>query len=426
MKELGKIKILFISDSYSGIDPWLIEGKEPSGLPPFYKILRKFIEVAMVYLLYPSGRKSPILVGENIKIFRLYKPQSKSIILKFLERTFQMCQVLVVGAIICLIYKPQIIYVTGYMTVPASLLGKVFGIKVISRVYGTFLYQKLVQKSLRNFISAFPEILVFKSPVDAFIITNDGTKGDMVTKLLHVPSKKVYFWINGIDKNLLKTLKAKAHQIKREILGELNIPDNTLIVSSVGRLASWKRIDLVIKVYSEMINKKPLIDSKLIIIGSGKEMDRLKLLCQDLNLDTKVFFIGQTSHVKALEYIVASDILLFFYEHSNVGNVLLESLYLGKVIIARNTGDTSSFIKHGFTGLLVPDKPEEAFISLASEYLFDLLHNSSKRNELSRNATLFAESEIWDWDIRIYKELELIKKILELTINNLDNKKCHE
>jgi hypothetical protein len=63
---------------------------------------------------------------------------------------------------------------------------------------------------------------------------------------------------------------------------------------------------------------------------------------------------------------------------------------------------------------------------LASEYLFDLLHNSSKRNELSRNATLFAESEIWDWDIRIYKELELIKKILESTMNNLENKKCHE
>jgi len=412
MKDLEKIKILFISDSYSGIDSWLIHGQQPSGLPSFYMILKRFIEIAIVYFLYPSNKNTSLSLGQNFIFYKIYKPRSRYKFLKLIERFFQMFQIIVIGAVVCFLYRPHIIYSTGYMSIPASLLGKIFGIKVISRVYGTFLYQKLIYKSLRKFISALPEIFLFKSPVDVFIITNDGTKGDVVARLLNIPPKKVYFWINGVDKPLLRTLKDREYKIKKEIKSELNIPEHTLIVSSVGRLVKWKRIDLVIKVFSEMLNKNALVSSRLIIVGSGREMENLKQLCHDLSLDSKVFFTGQTNHIKALEYIVASDILLFFYEYSNVGNVLLESLSLGKAIITRDTGDTASFIKHEFNGLIVPNESEEVIISLASKYLFELLHNSSKRDELSRNAILFAEEKIWDWDVRISKEIELIKKII--------------
>jgi len=305
-------------------------------------------------------------------------------------------------------YKPQIIYSTGYSVIIAAFLKRIFGINVVARIYGTFLYQKLETRNLKNLISALPEILVFKSPVDSLIITNDGTRGDKVAELLNVPHDKVKFWINGVDKGELENLRGR----KIEIRNKLNIPQDFVVISSVGRIAKWKRIDLVVKIYAEMIKKNPKAFSTLLIIGDGSELEKIKSLTHSLGIDSKVYFIGKVAHKEALEYIVASDILLFFYEHSNVGNVLLEALTLGKAVICRNTGDTSNFVIHNFNGILVSDGQDDDVILNGSNYLCELINNPCKREKLSQNAIRFSEDKILDWDLRIKKELDEIQKLM--------------
>jgi glycosyltransferase involved in cell wall biosynthesis len=401
-------RILFILDEYSGITPWLINGERPQGSPALYVLLERIMqENIMIDILYPSIKKPVKNIHRNLHIHTTYKPKTKIKIIVLFERVLQFLQTLVLMFSICFRNKPQVIYSTGYMTLPACFLGRIFNIKIIARVYGTFLYEKFLNKNLINLLSAIPEMLVLKSPADIFIITNDGTRGDKVAEQLKVPQKKIKFWINGVNKKMLQSYREK----RQEIRNQLNISTDKIIISSIGRLAKWKRVDLTIKIYAEVLRKNPKIPTELLIVGDGKELNTLKTLARSLDLENNVSFIGAVDHCTALKYMVASDILMFFYKYSNVGNVLLEALSLGKVVVCCDTGDTASFIKHGLNGLLIPNSSDEQIIAIGSEYLFDLLHNPHEMEKLRRNALAFAEKEIPDWEERIKKEITLIKTL---------------
>lgn len=401
-------RILFISDGHSGITHWLINGHRPHGSPAPYLLIKKLMQERVIYILFPSFRKPNIKLHDNLNLYVIYKPKSKSkYLLKLFERIFQMVEGFIVGLKICLINKPQIIYSSGYMSIIAGMLGRIFKVNVVSRIYGTFLYEKLLSKGIKSLFSALPEMLVFKSWVDALIITNDGTRGDKVAEQLRIPREKVYFWINGVDKELLRNLAGQ----RLEIRNALKIDSSTIVISSIGRLAKWKRVDLAIRVYAELAQKNTDISMVLLIIGSGREQNRLEELVYRLGLEQSVRLIGSVDHQTALKYMVASDILLFFYEHSNVGNALLEALSLGKPVICRDTGDTASFVKHDFNGLLVPNDSAEYIVSIGGKYLSELVYNSEKRGRLSQNAFAFAENKIPEWNERIEREINLIKTL---------------
>src|SRR6185369_15768798 len=61
----------------------------------------------------------------------------------------------------------------------------------------------------------------------------------------------------------------------------------------LGRLKAYKSIDVLIKAFSIVVNKNPR--SRLIIAGSGEEESNLKRLVRELNIKSKVQFVGKVS-----------------------------------------------------------------------------------------------------------------------------------
>lgn len=93
----------------------------------------------------------------------------------------------------------------------------------------------------------------------------------------------------------------------------------------VGRLVPLKNFDIAIKAFSLIEAKHP--DVRLLVVGEGKEKQRLEKLVKDLNLTEKVIFTGYRRDVPAL--LKASHVFLMPSSYEGFGIAHLEAMYVG-------------------------------------------------------------------------------------------------
>ena len=148
---------------------------------------------------------------------------------------------------------------------------------------------------------------------------------------------------------------------------------------------------------------------KLVIIGDGNERQKLESLVSGLPCNKNIFFLGELNRKRTLEYMFISDIITSFYEVSNVGNVLLEGLSMGKVVIARNNGNTSSIIKSGINGFLVEDSPS-LLIQEFSNIMLNVIKYQNLRKSIEKNAFQWAKKNLMSWEDRLRQEYQWIMR----------------
>lgn len=115
-----------------------------------------------------------------------------------------------------------------------------------------------------------------------------------------------------------------------------------------GRLSSEKGVDTLIKAMTKVDRS-----IKLIIIGAGPQEEELKKLTDDLNLNNRVVFYGYQKG-KTLENFIqkARAIVVPSVWHEVFGYVVLESLNMGKIVIASDVGAMSELIQDNVNGFL--------------------------------------------------------------------------
>ena len=131
-------------------------------------------------------------------------------------------------------YDIDLLYGYEVIGVPsAKVLSLFFRKPFVSRFQGTMLMPKMDTWLWQ--IKHWHHLIGLKINADLTIMTNDGTEGDMVLKLLNRDMNKVKFWINGVDKvtnerNIGKSLKVK-----------LGIDKNTRTILSVSRHSAMEK-----------------------------------------------------------------------------------------------------------------------------------------------------------------------------------------
>ncbi len=124
-------------------------------------------------------------------------------------------------------------------------------------------------------------------------------------------------------------------------------------VLSVGRLDSWKRIDLLIEALS-MIDDKAL---KVKIVGTGLEEENLKKLIKEKNLSGRVEMLGRVTEEKLIELYSNALSVYFAPRDEDYGFITVEAFLCAKpVITAVDSGGPTEFVENGKNGFLV--KPE--------------------------------------------------------------------
>ncbi|MGI0106493.1 N-acetyl-alpha-D-glucosaminyl L-malate synthase BshA [Salinimicrobium sp. WS361] len=119
------------------------------------------------------------------------------------------------------------------------------------------------------------------------------------------------------------------------------------IITHVSNLRKVKRVRDVIMIFYE-IQKN--LKSKLIMVGQGPEREMAEELVQDLALEDKVLFLGESHEIdQVLSY---SDLFLLPSEKESFGLAALEAMVNGVPVISTNTGGLPEVNKQGFSGYL--------------------------------------------------------------------------
>lgn len=296
--------------------------------------------------------------------------------------------------------KIDVIYGGGPHGVLAANLIRlfVFGrtISIVSRFYGTFLAEKILNKNIIGIVFNWDEYLAFRLTRDMAIITNDGTRGDVSMREI-CPNKlnKMRFWVNGVD---LIVDRSRSIKIFDAI--------------TICRLVNWKRVDRALLCVSKIVNEFGMKNFKYHIVGDGPELPALISLSQKLGLKNNVIFHGALKHGVAFELLLSMGIYISTYDLSNVGNPLLEAIRANKIIFTLNNGDTSSWILHGVNGFIYDI--DDSVLDRMAEDIVALAHNSELQDVIKRNVRATELEKLWTWDERLQAEFSEIDKLIEV------------
>jgi len=386
---------------------------EKMGAESDYNILNGMVKMGwrVVHITPLDKGQDPSEIFEGIKIIRIKNPfiyLQGTFVLQFLSQV--MSWFLFNFRSLALIRRLSrnesfdLVYGHTALSGPATyLVGRMYRIPSIIRLYGTFLYPCL--GSCHRMLLNFQEIIGFRLPVTQLIVTNDGTQGDKVAKELGVPNKKLRFWRNGVDKQMYNP-----DFDTNEFMKELGLDYKNRIVLAVSRLVSWKRLDRLVKAVPSII----LQDRKVvfIVVGDGPERKALETLTQNLEVSQYIRFIGAVPHENVADYMNAADIFVSVNDLSNVSNGLIEAMVCGKCIVTLDTGDTGELIKESKTGRLVRVGKEDEIVSELSKAILDVLQDDYLRTRLGYNARIYAQEHFQTWEERITMEIKQLEGLI--------------
>jgi glycosyltransferase involved in cell wall biosynthesis len=182
--------------------------------------------------------------------------------------------------------------------------------------------------------------------------------------------------VQMLDRNQLRAFKPAA--------------DQPLLITVVflGAFEPWHGIHVLLPAFADAVQQIPSL--RLILIGSGTELERIKQQISQLSLGAFVTLTGQLDIHRVAEYLINADIGVAPYcgwmEFS--GLKLFDYKAAGLAIIVSGRDGQPATIQHGVTGLVVPpgeDAPlSEAIQRLALDLEF--------RHEMGRAARLQAET----------------------------------
>jgi D-inositol-3-phosphate glycosyltransferase len=169
----------------------------------------------------------------------------------------------------------------------------------------------------------------------------------------------------------------------------LGIPEDTLIVSSHGRLDPIKRFDLVLGAFAASTMAMP--NAHLVIAGPDQHRIRgsLEDLALRLGVANRVHFMGQCTAAEIQELLLESDVWVSASATESLGIAALEALAAGCSTIA-SAAVPVGVEAAGLGAALLFSHPQE----LAS-LMANLLVDERRRSELSRRADEFSRRYNW-------------------------------
>lgn len=125
-------------------------------------------------------------------------------------------------------------------------------------------------------------------------------------------------------------------------------PNRTIpLIIGAGRLTQQKDFPTLLKAFAEVKKRR---DSRLVILGEGRERSNLEKLVEQLGLTKEVFLPGHVSH--PLAWIAKADVFVLSSRWEGSGNVLTEAMALGVSVVATDCPSGPAEMLEGITSLV--------------------------------------------------------------------------
>lgn len=190
---------------------------------------------------------------------------------------------------------------------------------------------------------------------NTIVTVSESLKNDL-KKVVKVGKSRIQFIPNAVVNKNIRQLA----QTNSDKFGHSNY------FCAVGRLVRQKGFDLLLHAYAISREQNSFLP-KLVIVGTGEDLNSLQALVEQLGLVEHVVFTGYTENpyyiIKQAEAFVLSS------RHEGMPTVLVEAMYLDTPVIAFDcpTGP-GELIKNNENGVLVPHLDIKALANAISNY----------------------------------------------------------
>lgn len=385
-------EIICVTHVWTGMRAFFYEGIDnSSGMPAFYNVFKRLLlqkDVIKVHLIlftdtnFVDKITIPEVYREKV-VIHAYSYQDKGFFYAlwvFLKTTYK---------VLSICKKTTIIKIVGMGGISglAGIWSLISGIPNDRRIYGTFLINRISSSKIKLFFSHPLEYLAFSLPAKNVIITNDGTKGDIVYKKLGNKNANLNFYFNGVDVNdSLRDIESEKY------------------FTYIARIDNWKQQHLLIQALA-ILKTKNIIFPKVYIIGAVNNQDyfnNLKEIISDNDLDNFVVFLGPLTHAETQRFLINSLLTFSLYNTSNLGNVFIEALALGVPIVALNDTGSLKDIPDNCYFPIIKDDPQ-----IIANKIHEVLSDNNKLLLVSKDARKFSKSYFLSWEERANKEIKL-------------------
>ena len=243
-------------------------------------------------------------------------------------------------------YNADLFFVNG-LPMESYIANIVTRKKLIRKIVGDWAWERGMNKKIIN--ESFDEFQNNKHNLHLEIAKFSrgwtATKADLIITPSNHLKNVVKGW--GVKENSIKViyngtkLKNKPDPIDDQ-------PYDYFKFITVGRLAPWKNIDIIIEALSDY--KKANQNFIFYIVGSGPEEIKLKKLVNDLDLENFVTFTGQLQKDDLNYYLQKSDIYIQASSYEGLPHVILEAMSHNLSIISTPIGGTNEVIQDGKNG----------------------------------------------------------------------------
>ncbi len=150
-----------------------------------------------------------------------------------------------------------------------------------------------------------------------------------------------------------------------ELRSRFAAPDAALLLH-VSNFRPVKQVHRVIEAFAQIQAKHP---ARLLLAGMGPERNAMKMLAQELGVESRVEFLGNQETVTDLMSI--ADLFLLPSTTESFGLAALEAMSCGVPVVASRVGGLPELIQHGENGYLCDATDSSAFSLASLELLRD-------------------------------------------------------
>jgi D-inositol-3-phosphate glycosyltransferase len=248
------------------------------------------------------------------------------------------------------------------------------------------------------------------------LVANTDAEAASLVSLYDACPDIVHVVSPGVD--LYTFTPGQGRSAARTVVG---LPQDSLVVTFVGRIQPHKGPEVLIRATSELVKHSPLLRHKLIVNIMGgasgantEEVDRLKELATWLAIDDVVRFAPPVPRADLAQWYRAADLVVVPSYSESFGLVALEAQACGTPVVATAVGGLRTAVADGISGVLVDGHDPKAWSSVISR----LLQEPQRRVLLSMGAVEHASH--FGWDATARGTLDIYDQVITQTRKSLE------
>jgi len=285
--------------------------------------------------------------------------------------------------------NPDIVYLHGYGLVLVNIIANIckkLQIKYIYTLHGAPVTQNKVGGFIKFAYTIYKYLYGHKTLKNAYKITAVSKYTTEFDEFKQFKNDIIVI-NNGIDTKQYINLKGKLN------IG--NFKRDYIEIVSLGRLEWLKGFQYFIDIIPDLIKSGYNIKYKIAGTDNGLKSDLEKKI-SDLNVKDNVEFVGQLDFEEKINFILNSDYVLVPSLVENYPAVPIESIILGKPVIANRAGGIPEIVKNDINGFLTDVTDKKVFLK-------DML------NILGQQYILKAQDiDFYDWKEKVNEYIKLI------------------